>query len=185
MTAVYGYYFLAPELAGKKPETERGTSVFVRSLDFTGNLPDPAVSHRTCFTWDAKSYRCFLYLNLRDIGEVKKDFNYFNIICFCFGNKRFCVRCEVNLNYIELTKTWGYYSCVFVNKFAIILLYESYTIMQDHIGGAYIDLFVSIDIRFQRLRFWVRFFVRSYMILYDIEVISDMIGQESEIDLII
>jgi hypothetical protein len=74
---------------------------------------------------------------------------------------------------------------VFVNKFAIILLYESYTIMADRIGGAYIDLFVSIDIGFQRLRFWVRFFVRSYMILYDTEVISDMIGQKSEIDLII
>jgi hypothetical protein len=114
-----------------------------------------------CFVLYVKSCRCFLYLNLRVISEVKKDFNYFNIICFCVRNKRFCVRCEVNLNYIELTKTWGYYSCVFVNKFAIILLYESYTIIQDRIGGAYIDIFVSIDIRFQRLRF----FVWSYMIL--------------------
>jgi hypothetical protein len=95
------------------------------------------------------------------------------------------VKCEVNLDYIEHTKTWGYYSCAFVYKFKVIWLYESYMIMQDRIGGACIDLFVSLDIRFQRLRFLVRFFVWSDMIIYDIDAISDMIGQESVIDLII
>ena len=40
----------------------------------------------------------------RRYGWEKKDFNYYYIIYFCFRNKRFCVRYEVNLNYIERTE---------------------------------------------------------------------------------
>jgi hypothetical protein len=107
------------------------------------------------------------------------------IIRFCFRNRRFCVKCEVNLDYIEHAKTCGYYSCAFVYKFKVIWLYESLMIMHDRISGACIDLIVSLDIRFQRLRFLVRFFIWSDMIMYDIDARSNMIGQESVIDLII
>jgi len=66
---------------------------------------------------------------------------------------------EVNLNYIEPPKTLRYHLCAFVNKAEVILLYESYMIIQDRLGGPYMHLTVSIDVRFQRLRFCVRFFV--------------------------
>jgi hypothetical protein len=81
--------------------------------------------------------------------------------------------------------TWGYYLRKIVNTSVFILLYESYMIMKDHMLGSYMDLIVCLDIRYQRLRFFVRFFIWSGMIRSDIGVRSRIIVSESVIDLIV
>ncbi len=89
------------------------------------------------------------------------------------------------MNYIEHTKTWDFYSDMVVNKSVFILLYESYMSTEDRMNGLYMDLIVCLDIRYQRLWFFVWFFVGSDMIISDIEVRSDIIMSESVIDFIV
>jgi hypothetical protein len=69
-----------------------------------------------------------------------------------------------------------------------ICIYLIIRILYDHerlYAWSYMDLIVCLDIRNQWLRFFVRFFVWSDMIMSDIGVWSGMIISESEMDLIV